>query len=228
MVGLYIIDGNELYREAYQSIFNSDGPIRLLGISANQSLEDEGAILSTLSPDVLLWGLKTLNWDTYAMLERFSRDFPSISIVLIFSTYSADDMKIMRKLTRRAQTGLALFLRQSLQRTAQFCQVILSTAQGQITLDPELTSLLLTEKQRHPSLEQLTARELEILDLLATGYTNQAIAESLFINIKTVRNHLNNIYSKFKAESNLNHRHPRVSVARMYLQTTQLLYADLP
>ncbi len=228
-VGLYVIEDNEIYREAYQSIFNSDGPIRLLGLSANQALEDERDALSTLAPDVLLWGLETLNRDIYATMERFSRDFPSIGIVLIFSTYNADDMKILRKLARRAQTGMALFLRQSLQRTDQFHQVILSTAQGHVILDPALTSLLFTEKQRGSVLEQLTARELEVLDLLAAGYTNQAIADACYIDIKTVRNHINNVYSKFKAESDLSSRHPRVSATRLYLETTgKLLSTDSP
>jgi len=114
-LGLYIIDDNEIHQKAYQSIFNSNGPIRLLGMSANQSLEDEGNILSALAPDVLLWGLKILNRNTYAMLERFSKDFSSISVVLLFSAYNADDMRILRKLARRTGAGMALFLKQSLQ-----------------------------------------------------------------------------------------------------------------
>ena len=130
-------------------------------------------------------------------------------------------MRILRKLARRAQAGMAFFLKQSLQRTDQFHQVILSTAQGQVILDPALTSLLFTEKQKNPFLEQLTTRELEILDLLATGYTNQAIADACYIDIKTVRHHINNIYSKFKAESDLSSRHPRVSATRLYLETNR-------
>jgi len=103
----------------------------------------------------------------------------------------------------------------------------LSAAQGQIIIDPALTSLLFTEKQENPFVDQLTARELEILDLIASGYTNQGIANACYIDIKTVRHHINNIYSKIRAESDWTRRHPRVSATRLYLETTgKLLIAD--
>ena len=178
VVSLYIIEGNEIYREAYQAIFNSGGPIRLLGISGNSALEDARDILSTVVPDMLLWGLKTLDRNIYATLERFSKDFPSIGVVLLFSTYNVDDMRMLRKLARRSGAGMALFLKQSLLRIDQLYQVILSTAHGQVVLDPALTSLLFTEKQRNPILEQLTTRELATLDLPALGYTNQLITRT--------------------------------------------------
>ena len=69
-------------------------------------------------------------------------------------------------------------------------------------------------------MKELTDRELEILNLLAQGYTNQGIAKMLYIDIKTVAHHLNNIYSKLKDDSEFNQKHPRVSVARLYLETT--------
>jgi len=71
---------------------------------------------------------------------------------------------------------------------------------------------------------QLTTRELEILSLLSQGYTNSAIAETLFIDIKTVEHHLNSMYSKLKADPDYNAKHLRVSAARLYLETMGTLY----
>ena len=58
-------------------------------------------------------------------------------------------------------------------------------------------------------LKQLTAGELEIINLLSRGYTNSAIAETLYIDTNTVEDHLNNMYSKLKADANFNDNHPR-------------------
>ena len=74
-------------------------------------------------------------------------------------------------------------------------------------------------KPENPFLKQLTARELEVLSLLSQGYTNSAIAEALYIDIKTVEHHLNSMYSKLKADSEFNGRHLRVSAMRLYLET---------
>ncbi|MFC1906768.1 response regulator transcription factor [Chloroflexota bacterium] len=65
---------------------------------------------------------------------------------------------------------------------------------------------------------QLTARESEILGLLSKGYTNSSIANALFIDVKTVEHHINSMYSKLKAGSDFNDKHPRVSAARLYLE----------
>jgi DNA-binding NarL/FixJ family response regulator len=76
------------------------------------------------------------------------------------------------------------------------------------------------ERAEYPFMKMLTDRELEILNYLSQGYTNQGIAQVLCIDIKTVAHHLNNIYSKLKEDSELDQKHPRVSVARLYLETT--------
>ena len=59
----------------------------------------------------------------------------------------------------------------------------------------------------------------EVLNLLSQGYTNSAIAGTLFIDIKTVEHHLNSIYSKLKADPDYGNKHLRVSAARLYLET---------
>lgn len=79
------------------------------------------------------------------------------------------------------------------------------------------------EKNISAFIKLLTERELEILNLLSLGYTNQGIATSLCIDIKTVAHHLNNIYSKLKEDDKLDLKHTRVSVARLYLETTEEL-----
>jgi len=85
------------------------------------------------------------------------------------------------------------------------------------------------EKVEYPFLNQLTTREAEILSLLAKGYTNSAIAEALYIDIKTVEHHINSMYSKLRTSAEFNDKHPRVSAARIYLEATgELLTPQTP
>jgi DNA-binding NarL/FixJ family response regulator len=130
----------------------------------------------------------------------------------------------LRRLALCGESGLALFLKQSLDKVDQLCQFIVAVSQGQVILDPPLATFMFAGKPECPFLKQLTTRELEILSLLSQGYTNSAIADTLFIDIKTVEHHLNSMYSKLKADPDYNTKHLRVSAARLYLETMGTLY----
>jgi len=174
--------------------------------------------LSAFNPDVLILGIKSLNRDTVEEVKKLHADFPRIGIILLFMTYHTDNIKLLRKLAEMDGAGMAIFSKQSLERVNQLYQIIISVSEGHVILDPALTSLLFTEKERPLLLRGLTRRELEVLNLLAQGYTNLALAEALCVDIKTIRHHLNNIYSKLKADADFNYKHPRVSAARLYLE----------
>lgn len=218
-VRLYIVEGQDIYRKIYETIFPSDKDFNLLGISTNQDISALKDAVSTLTPDVLLLGTKLLNRDIINVMKQIHADFPKVGVVLFFAAYHSEALKILRQLTTRRRAGMAIFLRQSLERVDQMHQIIISVGRGHIILDPALTNLLFTESHRHMLLKGITHRELEVLSLLARGYTNSAIAEELFIDIKTVRHHVNNIYNKLKVDAGFNHKHPRVRATRIYLET---------
>jgi DNA-binding NarL/FixJ family response regulator len=111
-------------------------------------------------------------------------------------------------------------MKQSLDNPKQLHDIIRSVNRGQVILDPEVASSILMENTEYPFMKMLTDREIEILNYLSQGHTNHGIAHLLCIDVKTVAHHLNNIYSKLKDDTELNQKHPRVSVARLYLETT--------
>lgn len=85
---------------------------------------------------------------------------------------------------------------------------VLATAQGRRTLSPEIAAALMEGLQR-PGLA-LSARELELLQLLATGASNRQLAETLFISQSTVKTHLAHIYGKLGVDN----RTAAIAVAR--------------
>ena len=218
-VRLYVVEEQEIYREVYQAILPSTAAVELLQVSSNGDIGALTQAVSELHPDVLLLSTKRLELNIIEELEQIRTDYPNIGIVLLLVFYSSQDVDLLRRLALKGDAGLALFLKQSLDKIDQLCRTILAVSQGQVVLDPPLASLMFTGKPENPFLKQLTARELEVLSLLSQGYTNSAIAEALYIDIKTVEHHLNSIYSKLRADSDFDDRHLRVSVMRLYLET---------
>jgi DNA-binding NarL/FixJ family response regulator len=223
-VSLYVVEEQEIYREIYHHILTTRADIELLRLSENG---ETGAMMQTVSelhPQVLLLSVKKLNAGIIEELERIRNSYPRIGIVILIVFYNSQDIELLRRLALRGESGMALFLKQSLDTVDQLCRTILAVSQGQVILDPPLATYMFAGKPDCPFLKQLTARELEILSLLARGYTNSAIANTLFIDIKTVEHHLNSMYSKLKADPEYNSKHLRVSAARLYLETMGGLY----
>lgn len=219
VVRLYVVEEQEIYREIYKRIIPTSSPVELLGVSDNG---DTGALKRTvleLCPDVVLLSTKRLDINALKELEEIRTDYPGIGIILLLVFYSAQDVELLRSLALKGEGGMALFLKQSLDEIEQLSRIIMAVSQGQVILDPPLAAFMFAGKPECPFLKQLTARELEILNLLSQGYTNSAIAHTLFIDIKTVEHHLNSMYSKLKTDPEFNNKHLRVSAARLYLET---------
>jgi NarL family two-component system response regulator LiaR len=223
-VRLYIVEEQEIYREMYNYILPVRTNIEILRISENREMGVMAQEVSELSPAVLLLSVKKLDINIIEELEQIRNNYPQMGIVILIVFYSSQDVELLRRLALCGESGMALFLKQSLDKVDQLCQTIMAVSQGQVILDPPLATFMFAGKPECPFLKQLTTRELEILSLLSQGYTNSAIAETLFIDIKTVEHHLNSMYSKLKADPDYNAKHLRVSAARLYLETMGTLY----
>jgi len=217
-IRLFVMEEQEIYRELYKSIIPSMASVELLEVSTSEDLAEIDSFVASHAPDVLILSTKKLEANIIESLGKIRVNYPQIGIVLLLVFYTAQDIDLLRKLALAGKGGMALFLKQSLDLTDQLLGIITSVNRGQVILDPLLTSFLLMEKTESPFLSQLTARESEILGLLSKGYTNSAIADALFIDVKTVEHHINSMYSKLKAGSDFNNKHPRVSAARLYLE----------
>jgi DNA-binding NarL/FixJ family response regulator len=223
-VSLYVVEEQEIYREIFNSILPNHSNIDVLRVSPNAEKGSMLRAVAELSPSVMLLSVKKLNTEIIEELERIRNTYPKMGIVILIIFYSSQDIELLRRLALCGDSGMALFLKQSLDKIDQLCRTVLAVSQGQVILDPPLATFMFAGKPECPFLKQLTTRELEILSLLSQGFTNSAIAETLFIDIKTVEHHLNSMYSKLKADPEYNTKHLRVSAARLYLETMGTLY----
>lgn len=214
------LEEQEIYWHLYRASFEGDSLFKLAGVSSNGNPDQIEKILKDSDIGILIMGVKAFSGATSEELTFVQSRYPNLGIIVLMISVGTDEAILIRKLLQKSRSGVAFYLKSSLDSVDQLRQIVQAVSHGQVVLDPAVTNQIMTEKAEFPFLKSLTERELEILNLLANGYTNAAIAQALFIDVKTVEHHLNSVYSKLKEDADFNQRHPRVSVARMYLETT--------
>ncbi len=226
-IKLYWTEEQEIFQRLYQAVFIDESPVRVVGSCPFGDLENLKTQVTRQEPDVLLIGYRSISADLLKELSQLQSCLPALGIVLLASVLRYEDLLLIRHHLENSRSPFGFMFKKSLARTEQLFSIISLVRMGQIVIDPTLANLMSTEGDKAPLAGGLTVREMEILNLVARGYTNVAISDSLCIDVKTVRHHINNIYSKLKTSEVFDNRHPRVSATNVYLRLTgQLAFDD--
>ena len=137
--------------------------------------------------------------------------------VLVLSQYVEEGYAL--ELVASTAEGVGYLLKDRVADVERFTDSVRRVAEGGSALDPEVVSLLLGRQRRDDPLEALSAREREVLALMAEGRSNRAIADELVITERAVEKHVTSIFSKldlFPAASD----HRRVLAVLTYLRST--------
>jgi DNA-binding NarL/FixJ family response regulator len=114
--------------------------------------------------------------------------------VLVLSQYV--EQLYARELLADRQGGVGYLLKDRVFNDDQFTDAIRAVARGGTVMDPEVVSKLLGRRSQDEPITRLTAREREVLELMAEGRSNSAIAQRLFISEKAVGKHSTSIFAK--------------------------------
>jgi DNA-binding NarL/FixJ family response regulator/class 3 adenylate cyclase len=114
--------------------------------------------------------------------------------VLVLSQY-VEAGYAMDLLSESAE-GVGYLLKDRVSDVEQFASSVRRIAEGGSVLDPDVVSQLIGRRRRDDPLEQLTPREREVLELMAEGRSNQAIADRLFVTLRAVEKHVTSIFTK--------------------------------
>jgi len=101
-----------------------------------------------------------------------------------------------RELLATGTRGLGYLLKDRVSDVGRFIEAVRTVAGGGTAIDPEVVAQLLARHARDQQLGRLTAREREVLALMAEGLANAGIAARLFITEKAVSKHINNVFAK--------------------------------
>ncbi len=190
-LNLLIVAADPLARMALASLLDEFPQFHVLGLANPSTVEDTLADLQEDTVvDLLIWDW---GWEAVGMAAA---DFEALEIpvlALLSDTNQAEEAWSVgaRAMLRRESTGNSVSAAAS------------AVAQGLIVIDPELASSILPVPLNRDEelLDELTAREMDVLLLLAEGLTNKEIGQRLGISRHTVKFHVNSILSKLHAQS---------------------------
>lgn len=203
-IKVLISDDHPLIREGLSKVLSLEGDIQVIGEAANGDEAVEK--VRQLRPDVVLMDLNMPGMGGAEAIRRIKQDNPDVRVLVL--TVHDDDQNLLDAVHAGARGYVLKDVG-----TDELVQAIRLVHQGEYFIEADLLKRLLDElirfsstpgpqraprplEQPDPQLDQLTSRELEILDFVAAGHTNKAIAEKLFISEKTVKNHISSILKK--------------------------------
>jgi len=135
--------------------------------------------------------------------------------ILMFSQYI--ETRYAEELLGNDAAGIGYLLKDRVAEVSQFVEALERVASGGTALDPEVVTQLMGASRQRDSISVLTARERDVLSLMAEGRTNTAIADSLCVSEGAVEKHVTNIFSKLDLPvSQSDHR--RVLAVLRYLE----------
>jgi two-component system NarL family response regulator len=189
---LIIVDDHILFREGLAAIIRSETDIEIIGQAG--SVQEAIELVKTLKPDMVLMDFGLPDGTGADATRAILSEYPQCKI--IFLTMSEEDEHLFAAIRSGAKGYLLKNMRPS-----KLISTLRSVQQGESALSRSMTLRLMEELARTKETPRaadatLTRRELEVLQELASGLSNQEIAAHLFISENTVKYHVHSILEK--------------------------------
>ena len=185
-IRLVIADDHPVVRAGLHEMLSSQADFEIVGEASN-GVEAVAQVLH-VQPDVVLMDLRMTLLDGAAATEAIRARRPQTAVLVLTSYESNADI------LRAIEAGAMGYLLKDAQKDELFTAVR-TVAQGKAVFAPTVATRLLHQVRR-PSREALSARELEVLMLVAGGASNKEIARTLHLSEATVKSHLLHLFAK--------------------------------
>ncbi|MCB8969013.1 MAG: response regulator transcription factor [Ardenticatenaceae bacterium] len=197
-IRILLVDDQPLFREGLATLLTIHDEIDVVGEANNG--QEALDLAATLQPDVILMDVRMPVLDGVAATRLLTQKHPTIRVIML--TTFDDDEYVFEGL----RAGAVGYLLKDVS-SQKLIEAIKTAVNGQTFLQPSVAAKVVAEFTRltnrepvpaaaTPLNEPLSERELEILQILATGASNREIANELFITEGTVKNHVTNILGK--------------------------------
>jgi NarL family two-component system response regulator LiaR len=195
-IRVLIVDDHAIVRKGISALLSTEPDIQVLGEASNGAEGVEKA--EALKPDVVLMDMVMPKMDGIEATRRITA-MPGGPRVLVLTSFAADD-KVFPAIKAGA---LGYLLKDS--GPNDLVRAIRQVHRGEPSLEPAIASKVLFElahpPKADPTTDPLTEREMEVLRLIAQGYSNRQIADHLVITEMTVRAHVSNVLGKLHLAS---------------------------
>ena len=185
-IRIVLVDDHPVVRAGIRGMLTGEADLAIVGEAENgrQAVQ----LAAALQPDVILMDLRMPERDGVAAIAEL-RALGVRGGVLVLTTYDTD-----ADILRAVEAGATGYLLKDAPREELY-RAVRGTERGEAVLAPSVAARLML-RVRADGTEGLSARELEVLTLVADGATNQAVARVLHISVATVKSHLIHIFSK--------------------------------
>ena len=211
---------------AEDSVLLREGLLRLLsdaGFDVVQACGDAESFLRAVSahrPDLVVVDVRmppTFTDEGVRAALVVRKQFPDIA-VLVLSQYVEENYAT--ELVAGRSRGVGYLLKDRVADVGDFLEALRRVAAGGTALDPEVVSQLLSRSRRRDPLERLSPREVEVLQLMAEGRSNTAIAAALVVTEGAVEKHVSSIFAKLDLPPT-EHDHRRVLAVLRWLRQNE-------
>lgn len=185
MIRVAIVDDHALVRSGLQQLLSAEEDLEVVGTASNG--EEAQVLVRSSAPDVVLMDLSMPGVDGIEATRRIVADFPAVHVVVL--TSFADRQRILDAL----EAGAVGYLLKDAD-PADVAVAVRAAMAGGSPLDPKAARVLLDARRDSRPATRLTAREQEVLALVAGGLANKNIARRLGISERTVKAHLTKVF----------------------------------
>ncbi len=213
---LILADDAVLFREALAAALAADGHEILGQVSDGEALL---RLAERTSPDLAIVdirmppGHRREGLDAALVLRARQ---PRVPVLLLSHHVETADVA---SLLRDDAAGVGYLLKDRVGRLSDLLEAVRRVGNGGTAIDPEVVGRLLGRRREPGPLDELTAREREVLALMAEGRSNQAIADRLVLEARTIEGHVRTIFSKLRLEPAPDD-HRRVLAVLLWLRRT--------
>jgi DNA-binding NarL/FixJ family response regulator len=192
-VRVALADDSLLFREGLARLL-TERELEVVG----QAEDADGliALVAAEVPDVVIVDIRMPpeHRDEGLVAARQIKDeYPGVG-VLVLSQYV--EVHYAMALVEDRPQGAGYLLKDRVGDLEEFIDSVRRVASGEVVVDPSVVALLVSRARQHDPLDELTAREREVLELMAEGRSNLAISTQLFLTARTVESHVRSIFLK--------------------------------
>ncbi len=195
---IVLVDDHQVFVDTLRRALDGEPDLDVVAVATD--LDGALAAVREHRPDLVVTdhGLGSRQGDGVAVTTAVLAEAPQTAVVML--TAAADDNVLVAAIG----AGCTGFVTKT-QPLGEVIATIRAAATGEARIDPAMLARVLPRlaRRRAPAGDQLTKRELEVLEVIASGAANQTIADALFISRDTVRNHVASILQKLGAHSKL-------------------------